>query len=33
MFDAFLDDLTLVGNLFSDGFESGDLSQWSSSFP
>jgi hypothetical protein len=32
--DAFLDDLTLVGSsLFSDGFESGDVSRWSSSSP
>jgi hypothetical protein len=33
MFDAFLDDLTLAGSLFTDGFESGDLSRWSSSSP
>jgi hypothetical protein len=33
MFDAFLDDLTVVGSLFSDGFESGDASRWSSSTP
>jgi hypothetical protein len=34
VFDAFLDDLTLVGSsLFSDGFESGDVSRWSSSSP
>lgn len=32
-FDAFLDDLTLSGNLFGDGFESGDVSAWSSSTP
>jgi hypothetical protein len=35
VFDAFLDDLTLSvnGGLFSDGFESGDVSRWSSSSP
>jgi hypothetical protein len=35
VFEAFLDDLTLSvsGSLFRDGFESGDVSRWSSSAP
>ncbi len=33
VFNAFLDNLTLRGDLFSDGFEFGDTSAWSSSSP
>ena len=33
VFNAFFDNLTLGGDLFSDGFESGDISAWSSSSP
>ena len=33
IFDAYLDDLVLVGPLFFDGFESGDTSAWSATVP